>query len=272
MKYLSVIFILLIINVTWGQYNPIDANTVAFWKIGTNITTISDSVNKWTDAVGGRNVAQNSSGKYPYLDGDTLEFDGTTDILRMAVDDTTLDPYSHDWTVEVRYVHKNSSGALVARQRNFHTGAYAGWSIRQYTIGQSIFYCSDGTNGTTATTGTSVLTEGQVHTLAYVIDRTKDSILVYVNGVFKNNSDLSSVGDIKILNPTYPNYYLAFGCTSDSTSGFADTKILTVRISDKSRSTSELLNFHNYPTGTVDAFQFYKNSYPKMYINGYKEY
>ena len=145
-------------------------NTIAS---GSAVTSIVDTI------IIGPNTTIQAIGTEYYAGGDWSELD-----------------FAGDFTAEYITKHTGSSGVnqLMFGKRN---GSLAGWTVyHDYNTNEVDFRIDDGTNQVNmVTTGNALPDDGEQHHVAIVVDRTGDTVNIYVDSVLTGGSpfDISSV-------------------------------------------------------------------------------
>ncbi len=209
----NILFVLILAALTYTQTMP--TGYVEWWQQGSGIT---GNVTGWT-GVNGKTFDSVSN---VTLDGDTLEFSGTSSYMQMSSYDSDFDPGTGNFTVAVQYRYNydaNNNMGIFSQKRNAtqSSTAYSGYALRQYLSGRVILYlqASDAAaKNASYASPVSGLTSGQTYVFVFTVNRTANTLDYYVGGsAVATDYDISGLSDGPIESSVL--YPLTLGAYSD---------------------------------------------------------
>jgi len=227
----------------FGQYSPLDGNTVLLLRADMGIVLVDDSVSTWTDQAGGE-VFTALDGARPFYNTSypRIEFDGVNDILSSPSPGNWMTLNSDEaFTMEIHY-YVDDTGALLRMIAKNLTGSNT-IIFYQSTSDQNIAYLRDAAVTGVQFANSSDVTpaDGTTRTVSFTVSErgAGGTEYVYINGISKTvtttannnvtNIIFSDAVDIPFVQSNGLNYY-----------------IYAIRWSKIYRQPNEILDFHNW--------------------------
>jgi len=237
MKYI-LLLILIIPVILSAQFNPIDANTIYYWKQGIGFTQSNDTLDTWADHVNAVLCTYKAIGERPTVDSDSVYtvWDGIDDAL--ISDSVVFVSHGLDTAGTIEAWFKNDDDTGVEYVIFLKSGPSGNnfW-IRKNS---NIYQAGAGIGGEADNIGWPATTYGYGWWFIGMTWSTgKDSILYYRKGIYGGfdvaNTDFTG-GDSMVA---------AIGAIDDGTLMMAG-KIGEIRISNKRRTLAEHQDYYNY--------------------------
>ena len=182
---------------TYTETSPYDIPTdglVGWWKFDENTgTNVSDSSGN-----GNHGTASGMTwvdGKY----NSAGSFDGVNDIVNTLTTTGDFSTGSFAILASVNTTYSQSAGTyggMIVNKKPTNSLQIPGWSLSQSSSGVIIAYIADGTNVGHCVTP-STYNDGHYHNVALVINRTSQTMCIYVDGVLAaQDSGISDVGSV----------------------------------------------------------------------------
>ena len=190
--------------------------------------------------------------------GYALDFDGTDDYVSIP-DDTSLNFGLGDFSVSwwMNFNPGTSQERWSMGKGRPYLSAEPGWAISNWTTGDPItpqLFVSDGIGEENHFVNFASMSRGTWYHLAFVVDRSTNTIKTYLNSVYCNTLDISALGSFD--NTSY-DLWLGKG---NAVSNYSDVRMDEVRIYNRALSEAEISYLYNNPgqgmsAGAVTLFE-----------------
>ena len=244
--YKILLYLLIPIICFCQAYNPRDVNVKALWYYGGSVATTDDSVDTWGDLSGNSHDAIGDTTTRPVLAATGVVFDGSDDFLSVVGHaDVWAGTGDYSWSGRVYSANWAQNQLFIntlyqnASKRN-SVLINADRSFRFYSVWASGIILHD------LSTPAGGLTNGQTYTFTLSCDR-DDSTRAYVDGI--------EVAATVTLQPAanIDDGEIYLGSLGGS-AAFANINMSVLRYSDKVRTASEALAFHNWASDTSSYY------------------
>jgi len=170
--------------------------------------------------------------------GRALDFDGVNDIVTVS-NDPTLNFGTGSLSISA-WIKTTDTNAWIVEHRRNNDGDYRGWDL-DITTGEASGRILDGL-GSDVFLKSADITDDVFHHVVYVVDRSTQTALIYLDGVLENTADVSSVGNI---DQNTMGINIGYTSSPNTPNSAYDGIIDQIRIYDRALSQSEVTALAN---------------------------